>query len=1416
MNRIAPILAFLLLAVATHGQTAQRWKKVVLPSPYDKGYYLDIYFLPGNPNYGWACDENAGYVVRTTDGGTTWQGTKVNPAVGGCHLEYIQFLDQNVGYCSGPCGMYKSVDGGATWTSIKPAGSPTIWGGWFRNANEGWFTGGGCGTSTFLHTVDGGATFNTVVNTEPRSVMSDPYWNAAMPAGTLYAIGSGTLFRSQDYGATWNVFNYTGTNNPWHEELAIVGNSVLIPNSGARCASGPGPTQGMRFSTDMGATWRDFVTGEDMFGTFLLDAQRGWASGWNASAYYTSNSGQTWQARTCGLNGAGLDDIFFVDDNNGWVTGDGLFRTAPALRTQSDSVLKYTGVCPDSIGKDTVTFENLNWFDSPWSATIGGTDASQFRIANAPLAATITSCTKKQVIVEYRPTAQGPHYATLNVTFAQPDTTLVVLLEGSGRQRVAYPVDSLISFNATVGAPTSRSSMWRSSSATNLESIVSITRISGDSTIALTVGTTPAVVRTDGTLTYVTVTPRDTGWIQARFRVRLGPCMRDTIITVRVYGLSPIFNSIPTAYVNTGCTPSDTMKIPVLNTGNAPLNIGAITVDLNASTAFTFVGFASGRKGIPWVIPKGERDTILVVYRGGTGKDNTSLIIQHDDVTTVRGQKNPWTIALKGASTQPAVTISPRVIDLGSICVGSVADRNVTVTNIGTAQVAMDVWTNSKNISGLPQGTMFIVPTQVRQFPISYKAGSQGAFVDTVYVRIGPCDSTHMVIVKGTVENVQLAVTPTRVADSADVGVPLYGRCVIKLAAGDSAVVNDIRIAPLPSSLTFMKPSLPVKLRRGDSIVLTLQWTSNVPAVYDGIVEVTATTSCTSRESAQVHFRAMNADVGVGPSKLSWMASCTATEERKTVSVDVRGGRPVRVFQASIVESGTPFRVIGPPTPFVVDPGKPVQIEIAYKPLAYGVANATLSVDTDVDGGDALVSLEGVFDFTDVTVTPKLIDGLSALICSPPIRKNVTVANKGTIATVVDISDTRAPLGFSVNPKTVNLAPGGQQVVNIDIDPKMLPPNKVSTAQFFFQDRLCGDVDTVTVVIDVGEMPKLEVTPDPLDVSEILQGTTTGGTLTIKNSSMYDLFVRNVRIQQVRPHWSVLSPIMGKQINSGESITADVEYAPVVPGQDSAVVFFEATVVNGPTACNSTTTASLTGSARSPRVPKTFTVLLRADEYKVGPESIVEIPIHLDTDVKDAQLDSLQFTVGYVPMTLSVDSIKTGTAPDSKLVASSIAGKSSFKVYPTGGQFGKPGVLGVIYATAHSAIPDSTPLAISNMFATASEPLVYEHDDGYVIVDACGPRFWLEFDSKPIFHLDPPIPVRDRIRVRVQSKHADEATVEISNSIGQVVRHEPLPAIPPGESQIVIDVQGLSDGIYNMRITSRTGGVLSVMVPVAR
>ncbi|MGB9912963.1 MAG: hypothetical protein ACPLRO_06300, partial [Candidatus Kapaibacteriota bacterium] len=58
----------LLLLFSTGFLFSQYWQKIVnIPQPYANNYWLDVYFLPSDPNFGWICGFN-GMVIRTTDG----------------------------------------------------------------------------------------------------------------------------------------------------------------------------------------------------------------------------------------------------------------------------------------------------------------------------------------------------------------------------------------------------------------------------------------------------------------------------------------------------------------------------------------------------------------------------------------------------------------------------------------------------------------------------------------------------------------------------------------------------------------------------------------------------------------------------------------------------------------------------------------------------------------------------------------------------------------------------------------------------------------------------------------------------------------------------------------------------------------------------------------------------------------------------------------------------------------------------------------------------------------------------------------------------------------------------------------------------------------------------------------------------
>ncbi|MFP4369191.1 MAG: YCF48-related protein [Candidatus Kapaibacterium sp.] len=369
-------LLFFVLIVSSSSIFAQEYSHQWIEQEIDDSFtniqFLDVFFLPGDSsNYGWVCGFE-GSVLRTTDGGDTWLGVKIT---GVNQLESISFANKDVGYTSGDDYIFKSTDGGRTWSLVFNGYEQNgLWGNYFIDEINGFVIGGGCDTNNqgynqyFFKTTDGGNTWHTYKERVPNSGLTDLI--VYDPDGLGYAAGSGHIWRTLNGGLTWEIFRVL-PHSKWHEELAIDNNSILLPISGPYCIGGYN-NGGVMFSTDMGNTWAVKDLGIPCFGTYLKNDSTGWVVGYNESVYYTSDAGQTWELRNCGIRPKSrptglhthLDDIYFVDDTTGWVVGEGIYKYDRFIKNKVEITARGELHCEG----DTVSLSaNEGWKNYEWS-----------------------------------------------------------------------------------------------------------------------------------------------------------------------------------------------------------------------------------------------------------------------------------------------------------------------------------------------------------------------------------------------------------------------------------------------------------------------------------------------------------------------------------------------------------------------------------------------------------------------------------------------------------------------------------------------------------------------------------------------------------------------------------------------------------------------------------------------------------------------------------------------------------------------------------------------------------------------------------------------------------------------------------------------------------------------------------------
>jgi photosystem II stability/assembly factor-like uncharacterized protein len=161
----------------------------------------DIYFLNaangiavggGDSCSGTGCIPQGGFILRTQDGGQTWNKVDTSKL----EIASIYFINNLIGFCVGDNVIYKTNDGGQTWSenSVNNLGGKMMKIK-FSDDQNGFIV---CLFDKILKTTDGG---NSWQITSPNE--NTGYYSLSSSNGTTYISGQGKILKSVDNGISW-------------------------------------------------------------------------------------------------------------------------------------------------------------------------------------------------------------------------------------------------------------------------------------------------------------------------------------------------------------------------------------------------------------------------------------------------------------------------------------------------------------------------------------------------------------------------------------------------------------------------------------------------------------------------------------------------------------------------------------------------------------------------------------------------------------------------------------------------------------------------------------------------------------------------------------------------------------------------------------------------------------------------------------------------------------------------------------------------------------------------------------------------------------------------------------------------------------------------------------------------------------
>lgn len=248
------------------------------------------------------CSGSFTTILYTTDGGNSWtKGSSQG-------FKDISFFNDNYGYGASSAGqsMGKTTNGGATWTSITPPTSNSLWGVSATSETSAYFVGTG---GVFWYTLNGGASVS-VGSSGTYNLLTDIVF-------TNYTTGyiaeqNGNILKTTNSGLSWNTV-YTASSGVLTKMYFVDDNTGFVAGSDGAVYK----------TTNAGQAWSVLTTNSTSYlqGIYFYDANYGIAVGTDGDIFYTNDGGTNWDLQNSGVTEK-LNDVYMLSASSAVVIGD--------------------------------------------------------------------------------------------------------------------------------------------------------------------------------------------------------------------------------------------------------------------------------------------------------------------------------------------------------------------------------------------------------------------------------------------------------------------------------------------------------------------------------------------------------------------------------------------------------------------------------------------------------------------------------------------------------------------------------------------------------------------------------------------------------------------------------------------------------------------------------------------------------------------------------------------------------------------------------------------------------------------------------------------------------------------------------------------------------------------------------------
>ena len=770
----------------------------------------------------------------------------------------------------------------------------------------------------------------------------------------------------------------------------------------------------------------------------------------------------------------------------------------------------------------------------------------------------------RELTVRFAPTAPGAQQASLTIECSdatQPAVVVALSGAGLGVPSIALEPAQLDFGSVTLGESAERTVNVRNTGSAELA--VSAVRSSdaafsvvGDTAFqlapgvsqALTVRFSPAAVgEKQGTLT---IESNDSAKPTANI------AMSGTALGIPSITVEPM--AIDFGKVTIG-DPAE-RALTVRNSGTAVLVVSAVR---SSSPAFVAVGNTAFE-----LAPAATRTLTLRFAPTSVGAQEATLTIESNDA------KQP-ALAVTSSGTglgAPTIAVEPAQLDFGTVTLGQSAERDLTIRNDGTDELAVySVQSNHAAFSVVGDSTFKLAPQASKTLTVRFVPTSLGERQASLTVQSSDSKlPTFVVSVSGIGFGMPaIVVEPAAI----DLGSVPLGQSAQRALTVRKSGSDDLHVSAVQSS----DPSFSVvgdtafQLAAGASKELTVQFSPTRVGAQQATLTIQSNDTNHPTVNVALSGTALGVPgIAVEPTELDFGTLPLGQSTERTCTVRNDGTADLSV---SAVRSSDPAFSLADETAFDLAAGASKTLSIRFSPTAAGPHRATLTIESnDASRPTVTVALSGTAQgVPGISVKPAEID-FGTLVLGQSAERVLTVRNAGSADLSVSSVKSHDPTFAVLGETAFVLAPGASTRLTIRFLPTTVGQRQVNLTI----ESNDSEQPTVTVALSgrVVGVSSIVVDPTSIDFGTLVLGQSAEETLTVRNTGSADLGVSNV--ESSNPAFTVIGD-QAFQLEPAAFKKVGIRFAPTAAGHEQASLNIESNDSSRPTV-----TIPLSGSGVTP------------------------------------------------------------------------------------------------------------------------------------------------------------------------------------------------------------------------------------------